>query len=174
MALHVSLPKELELRVRAHVESGLYGSASEVIREALRLFEAYHSVQQSSLAALKADIVQGMPDVKAGHVVASDMSVIEAQGRALKKVLAKPDALKMKYREALIQAVQEVVIGQLKPERELVEKVARKMVHGKDLEAFTHMLAQALSQLHEGNIARYRLRRTQYLAWALAVLPKVC
>ena len=174
MALHVSLPKELELRVRAHVESGLYGSASEVIREALRLFEAYHSVQQSSLAALKADIEQGMPDVKAGHVVAMDMAATKDQGRALKKVMVKPDALKMKYREALIQAVQEVVIGLLKPEKELVEKVASKMVYGKDLEAFTHMLAQALSQLHEGNIALYRLRRTQYLAWALVVLPKVC
>ena len=38
MALNVSLPKELEARVREHVASGLYGSASEVIREALRLF----------------------------------------------------------------------------------------------------------------------------------------
>ena len=174
MALNVSLPKELESRVRAHVKSGLYGSASEVIREALRLFEAYHSVQQSSLAALKADIEQGMPDVKAAHVVAMDMAATKAQGRALKKVLVKPDALKMKYREALIQAVQEVVIGLLKPEKELVEIVASKMVNGKDLEAFTHMLALALSQLHEGNIALYRLRRTQYLAWALVVLPKVC
>ena len=49
MALNVSLPKELEARVREHVASGLYGSASEVIREALRLFETYHSVQQSRL-----------------------------------------------------------------------------------------------------------------------------
>jgi len=72
----------------------------------------------------------------------------------------------MKYREALIQAVQEVVIGLLKPEKELVEKVASKMVNGKDLAAFTSMLEQALSQLHEGNIARYRLRRMQYLSWA--------
>jgi len=91
---------------------------------------------------------------------------------AITQVMAKPDALKMKYREALIQAVQEVVIGKLKPEKELFEKVASKMVNGKDLEVFTHMLAQALSQLHEGNIARYRLRRKQYLAWALVVLPK--
>ena len=66
-----------------------------------------------------------------------------------------------------------MVLGLLKPESELVERVARKMVNGKDLAAFTHMLAQALSQLHEGNIARYRLRRMQYLAWALVVLPKV-
>ena len=44
----------------------------------MRLFEAYHDVQQSSLVALKADLEQGMADVKAVHVVASDMSVIKA------------------------------------------------------------------------------------------------
>jgi len=85
MALNVSLPMELEARVREHVASGLYGSASEVIREALRLFEAYQSVQQSSLAALRADIAQGLADVKAGRVEPMDMAAIKAQGRALKK-----------------------------------------------------------------------------------------
>ncbi len=85
MALNISLPMQLEARVRAHVTSGLYGSASEVIREALRLFEAYQSVQQSSLAALKADIDQGMADVKAGRVSKMDMAAIKAQGRTLKK-----------------------------------------------------------------------------------------
>ncbi len=85
MALNVSLPMELEARVREHVASGLYGSASEVIREALRLFEAYQSVQQSSLAALKADIDQGMADVKEGKVTKMDMAAIKAQGRAQKK-----------------------------------------------------------------------------------------
>lgn len=85
MALNVSLPSELEARVREHVASGLYGSASEVIREALRLFEAYHSVQQSSLAALRADIELGMADVKSGRVSKMDMTAVKAQGRALKK-----------------------------------------------------------------------------------------
>lgn len=56
MSLNVSLPAEMENRVREHVASGMYGSASEVIREALRLFEAYQTAQASSLAALKADI----------------------------------------------------------------------------------------------------------------------
>ena len=85
MTLNVSLPAELESRVRAHVASGLYGSASEVIREALRLFEAHQSVQQSNIAALRADIEQGMADVRAGHVAEMDMGAIKAQGRALKK-----------------------------------------------------------------------------------------
>ena len=85
MTLNVSLPVELEARVREHVASGLYGSASEVIREALRLFEAYQSVQQSSIAALKADIELGMADVRAGRVEKMDMAAIKAKGRSLKK-----------------------------------------------------------------------------------------
>lgn len=82
MSLNVSLPVELENRVRERVASGLYGSASEVIREALRLFEAYQSVKTSSLTALKADIAQGMADVHAGRVGAVDMASIKAMGRA--------------------------------------------------------------------------------------------
>ena len=37
VAMHVSLTPELESRVKAKVESGLYNNASEVIRDALRL-----------------------------------------------------------------------------------------------------------------------------------------
>lgn len=82
MSLNVSLPVELENRVREHVASGLYGSASEVIREALRLFEAYQTVKSSSLIALKADIALGMADVQAGRVGVVDMASIKARGRA--------------------------------------------------------------------------------------------
>lgn len=90
MSLNVSLPTEMEARVREHVASGLYGSASEVIREALRLFEAYQTVQTSSLVALKADIAMGMADVQAGRVQPMDMAAIKAKGRAtLKARLAK-------------------------------------------------------------------------------------
>jgi len=88
MSLNVSLPPELENRVREHVASGLYGSASEVIREALRLFEAYQSVQAASLTALRADIAQGMADLDAGRVGGVDMNAIKARGRAALKAKA--------------------------------------------------------------------------------------
>lgn len=85
MSLNVSLPAELEQRVREYVASGLYGSASEVIREALRLFEAYQAVQAASLASLKSDIAKGMADVRAGRVDAVDMKAIKSRGRAAMK-----------------------------------------------------------------------------------------
>lgn len=82
MSLNVSLPPELENRVRGHVESGLYGSASEVIREALRLFEAYQGVRQANLAALKAEIDQGVADIVAGRVKEVDVESVKQRGRA--------------------------------------------------------------------------------------------
>ena len=36
--MHVSLPNELEKMVKERVDSGIYGSASEVVRVALRKF----------------------------------------------------------------------------------------------------------------------------------------
>ena len=88
MSLNVSLPPELEKRVREHVASGLYGSASEVIREALRLFEAYQTVQKDTLSALKIDVAQGIADVKAGRVASINMDAVKKQARAAMRAKA--------------------------------------------------------------------------------------
>ena len=82
MSLNISLPAALENRVREQVSSGLYGSASEVVREALRFFETYQSVQKASLPALKSDIERGLQDVEEGRVNLLDMTAIKAKGRA--------------------------------------------------------------------------------------------
>jgi antitoxin ParD1/3/4 len=59
----------------------MFGSASEVIREALRLFESYQSVQSATLANLKADIEQGQADKRAGRVAQLNIEGIKAEGR---------------------------------------------------------------------------------------------
>jgi len=89
MSLNVSLPPELEKRVRAHVASGLFGSASEVIREALRLFESYHAVQGATLAALRADLEQGLADQQAGRVAPLDSEAIKVKGRQIRAARSK-------------------------------------------------------------------------------------
>lgn len=81
MSLNISLPAELEKRVREHVDSGLYSSASEVIREALRLFEAYQSVQAANLNALRTDIAKGTADIEAGRTSRLDIAKIKQRGR---------------------------------------------------------------------------------------------
>ena len=86
MSMNVSLPPELEARVRQRVESGMYGSASEVIREALRLFEAYEQVKTAKLDSLRQDIAKGLNDVKNGRVKKVDFENLKQQGRQLLKI----------------------------------------------------------------------------------------
>ncbi|MCK9213586.1 hypothetical protein [Rhodoferax sp.] len=50
--------------------------------KALRLLEAYQSVQVANLSALKSDIALGLADVQAGRVSALDVAALQAQGRA--------------------------------------------------------------------------------------------
>lgn len=84
---------------------------------------------------------------------------------AITQTLIEPDPLRIKYREALILAVQTVVKGLLAPSPAVVAQAAQTYASEADRSAFTQMLASALQQLHEGSIARYRLRRSEYLAW---------
>lgn len=81
MSMNVSLPPELEARVRQRVESGMYGSASEVIREALRLFEAYEQVKTAKLDSLRQDIGKGLNDAKNGRTKEIDFANLKQQGR---------------------------------------------------------------------------------------------
>lgn len=84
---------------------------------------------------------------------------------AITQSMVEPDPLKIKYREALIEAVQKVVRRLLQPAPAIIAEVSKDLATEADLEAFEAMLKTALEQLHEGNIARYRLRRSEYAAW---------
>ena len=53
--MNISLTKELEGYVTQKVESGLYHSASEVIRDGLRLLKERDELHQSRLAELRRD-----------------------------------------------------------------------------------------------------------------------
>lgn len=53
--MNVSLTPQLEELIRRKVESGMYGSASEVVREALRQMEARDRHQRLRLAIAEAD-----------------------------------------------------------------------------------------------------------------------
>ncbi|CAN1553620.1 Fido domain containing protein [Burkholderiaceae bacterium] len=91
---------------------------------------------------------------------------------AITQTMVEPDPLKIKYREALIQAVQAVVKEHLRPQPEVLAQVTPDVVNAIDRVAFIQMLSDALQQLHEGSIARYRLRRSEYLAWYARAHPE--
>ncbi len=60
MPMNVNLTPQLEDMVRQKVASGLYASASEVVREALRLMEDQDQVRAAKLAQLRQDIRDGL------------------------------------------------------------------------------------------------------------------
>lgn len=84
---------------------------------------------------------------------------------AIAQTMVEPDPLKIKYREALIQAVQTIVKGLRQPSPAVIAEVAQDHVTETGQAAFCALLTLALQQLHEGSIARYRLRRSEYIAW---------
>ncbi|MBD2513003.1 type II toxin-antitoxin system ParD family antitoxin [Nostoc muscorum FACHB-395] len=58
--MNVSLTIELEKWVQSKVESGMYTSASEVIREGLRLLKEQDALKAIRLAELRREIQQGI------------------------------------------------------------------------------------------------------------------
>jgi antitoxin ParD1/3/4 len=60
MTLNISLTPQLETMVRQKVSGGLYNSASEVVREALRLMETQDRMQAIKLEQLRQDIQDGI------------------------------------------------------------------------------------------------------------------
>lgn len=57
--MHVSLTPRLEALIREKVESGLYGNASEVVREALRMMELRDRDYQRKVDDLRAALIEG-------------------------------------------------------------------------------------------------------------------
>lgn len=67
--MNVSLTPELEAFVHDKVASGRYTSASEVVRESLRLLEDEDRSKGQRLEALKMEIQKGLDDMKSGRFV---------------------------------------------------------------------------------------------------------
>ncbi len=88
--MNVSLSNELERFVYEKVASGFYTSASEVIRESLRLLkERDLNVNQSRLLALQADVYKGLADIKEGKVHSSEAVYAHLKDKLTARKVAK-------------------------------------------------------------------------------------
>ena len=67
--MNVSLTPELEKFVSAKVESGRYNSASEVVREALRLLEEHELARAAQLAAFNQELGRRLASLERGERV---------------------------------------------------------------------------------------------------------
>jgi antitoxin ParD1/3/4 len=86
--MNISLTPELEKLIDERVNSGLYNSASEVVREALRLLMERDQLKQRKLDELRRQIQIGIDASNRGEVVSEEevMKRLDARrNRALAK-----------------------------------------------------------------------------------------
>ena len=78
MGMNISLTPQLEEMIRQKVASGLYNSASEVVRDALRLMDEKDLLRATKLGQLRQEIQEGL---SSGPATAWDPGEIKRKGR---------------------------------------------------------------------------------------------
>ena len=79
MGINVNLTPQLEKLVRSKVGSGLYASASEVVREALRLMDEQDRLREAKLEQSRSDVRQGLAS---GPSETWDAEAVKGKARA--------------------------------------------------------------------------------------------
>ncbi len=88
MGMNINLTPQLEKLVRSKVASGLYTSASEVVREALRLMDEQDKLRVAKLQQLRSDVRQGL---ESGPSETWDAEAVKRKARTRKA--SKPAAV---------------------------------------------------------------------------------
>jgi antitoxin ParD1/3/4 len=78
MTMNINLTPQLEELVRQKVSSGRYNSASEVVREALRLMDEQDQLRAVKLESLRKDIREGL---ESGPASPWDVEEMKREGR---------------------------------------------------------------------------------------------
>ncbi len=77
-----TLTAEMAQAVKSAAKGGDYASSSEIIREALRDWQRKRRLQESELEQLRADIRDGLDDIKAGRITNFDADRIVKKGES--------------------------------------------------------------------------------------------
>ena len=79
--MNVSLSRQLQEFIEKKVRTGRYQTASEVVREGLRLIEDRDTQRALQLRRLREDIKVGLDQVDKGQVAPLDVKKIKTEGR---------------------------------------------------------------------------------------------
>ena len=83
--MNVSLTPELEKIVNQKVECGMYNSASEVVREGLRLLQKRDEMHESKLNSLRSEIQKGTDSLEAGRHRDLSEAMVDIKERLMAK-----------------------------------------------------------------------------------------
>ncbi len=85
VTVNVSLSRELERFIAARVATGRYQSASEVVREGLRLLEERELARETALRELRRKIKVGLDQIRRGRVHDGKALMNEIKRRSRRK-----------------------------------------------------------------------------------------
>jgi hypothetical protein len=90
-----------------------------------------------------------------------------ARYSAVRRSLGEPDPFRLRYRTLVADIVAEIVRGGMdkKAAGALIKRRAAEDVSQEDRARFIEVVETEVMGLHEGNIARYRLRPSEYQTW---------
>ena len=77
--MNVSIGRELEDYVRSRVDSGDYASASEVVRDGLRLLREKERLHEARLQSLREEIQKGIDQIERGETRDGEEVMAELQ-----------------------------------------------------------------------------------------------
>ena len=83
----------------------------------------------------------------------------------VRDALPQPDPLRLRNREQLTEVVNTIVRDDAAIDEAHIRELATPIVGSEDLDEFVAMAISELSGLHEGNLARYRLRLSEFRGW---------
>lgn len=84
---------------------------------------------------------------------------------AVKQSLVPPDAFRLKYRAALTEAVRSLILNRKTLTSDDVRASIPATVLQEDHERFALLVLKEFESLHEGNIARFGIRPSEFAAW---------
>ncbi len=84
---------------------------------------------------------------------------------AVKQSLVPPDPFRLRHRASLTEAIRSIIIARKAPILENVNAVIPVAVMQEDRERFEELVLRELENLHEGNIARFGIRPSEFAVW---------
>jgi Fic/DOC family len=87
------------------------------------------------------------------------------QYKTVRDSVPEPDPFRLRYRTALTDVVAEIIRRRIPHTEQTIADLARPAVATQDIPQFTRLVQQEITGLHEGNIARFRLRPTEFQLW---------
>lgn len=84
---------------------------------------------------------------------------------ALKQEMNEPDPLRLKYRNLIKDMVFNVITSPDSDPVELIEQLVAKEAEGAEFATLKALVIEEIRRLHEGVLARYGLRPSQFAAW---------